>query len=64
MITSSERSKKVKHNIKTLSTKTFQRNGKWVEKPRVSEVSLCACGNKYIRTRKNQTMCVKCMFKV
>ncbi|MFO0719046.1 MAG: hypothetical protein U0522_03400 [Candidatus Paceibacterota bacterium] len=50
-----------KHDMKTLSKKTFQSAGKWIEKPRVSEILVCACGNKYIKTRKNQTVCVRCM---
>ncbi len=51
----------VKHNMKIVSTKTFQSAGKWIEKPRISEIVVCSCGNKYIKTRKDQTVCVRCM---
>jgi hypothetical protein len=44
--------------------RTFQKNGKWVEKPRISEVLVCFCGNKYIKTRKDQVICVRCLAKV
>ncbi len=46
---------------KMASPKTFQHLGKWVEKRTVSEILVCACGNKYIKTRKEQTLCIKCM---
>jgi len=45
----------------TTSTRTFQKNGKWVEKKHVTEVLVCACGYKYIKTRDPQTTCLKCM---
>ncbi len=45
----------------TTSTRTFQKNGKWVEKKHVTEVLVCACGYKYIKTREGQTTCLKCM---
>ena len=44
-------------------SKTFQRNGKWVEKPFLTDVPVCACGNKYIKTRKGQTQCIKCIYR-
>ncbi len=46
-----------------LPSKTFQRNGKWVEKPFLTEVPVCVCGNKYIKTRNGQTECIKCIYK-
>lgn len=46
-----------------LPSKTFQRNGKWVEKPFLTHVPVCACGNKYIKTRPHQTKCIKCIYK-
>jgi hypothetical protein len=49
--------------IKPASTKTFQKFGKWVEKPLRTEISVCVCGYKYVKTRKNQTTCIKCMLK-
>ncbi|MEK7133704.1 MAG: hypothetical protein AAB804_01375 [Patescibacteria group bacterium] len=44
-------------------TKTFQRNGRWVEKPNTTKVAICACKNKYIKTRDNQTQCIACIYK-
>lgn len=49
--------------IKKVS-KTFNQAGKWVEKPRLSHILVCSCGNKYIKTRLNQKLCVKCMYPV
>jgi hypothetical protein len=34
-----------------------------VEKPSTTKVALCACKNKYIKTRENQTQCIKCIYK-
>jgi hypothetical protein len=34
--------------------KTFKKDGKWIENPNVIAVVVCSCGNKYIKTRKNQ----------
>jgi len=44
-------------------SKTYQKNGKWVEKPDTTKVSVCACHNKYIKTRENQKQCIKCIYK-
>lgn len=45
-----------------------KKNGKrilhWYERPLKVPVDLCACGNKYVKTRKNQKSCLPCMFKV
>ncbi len=46
-----------------LPSKTFQKHGKWVEKPFLTHIPVCACGNKYIKTRENQTKCIKCIYK-
>ena len=46
-----------------IQPRTFQSKGKWVEKPRISEVLICACNNKYIKTRKNQLACIKCIVR-
>ncbi len=35
--------------------------GKWVLKTTKSTIFLCACGAKYLKTRKNQTTCIACM---
>jgi hypothetical protein len=37
--------------------------GKWVERPRRTETLVCTCGNRYIKTRKNQTECISCITK-
>jgi hypothetical protein len=37
--------------------------GKWVERPRRTETLVCECGNRYIKTRKNQKECVQCMVR-
>ncbi len=50
--------------MKSFSTRTFQKDGKWVEKPYRTEVFICLCGNKYIKTREDQTSCIKCMPRV
>jgi hypothetical protein len=35
--------------------------GQFVERPRRAEIFICSCGNKYLRTRKNQTVCLRCL---
>ena len=45
-------------------SKTYQKNGKWIEKPDLTKVAICACKNRYIKTRENQTMCIKCIYKL
>jgi len=37
--------------------------GLWTPKKTVSQIYVCACGNKYLKTRPRQTMCVRCMQK-
>jgi hypothetical protein len=54
----------MEHKSKTHTTvvsKTFQQNGKWIERPGLSNIVVCGCGNKYLKTRKNQTECLSCM---
>ena len=52
------------HNIMTPSRKTFQNGiGQWVVKKTRTEILLCVCGNKYIKTRKNQEVCVRCIYR-
>ncbi len=51
---------KQKSNLPVVS-KTFQKNGKWIERPQKSTVSVCSCGNKYLKTRPNQLRCLLCM---
>ena len=42
-------------------SKTYQKNGRWVEKPSTTVVSICICKNKYIKTREKQTHCLRCI---
>ncbi len=46
-----------------LPSKTFNKNGKWIEKPLKSTALVCACGNKYIKTRRLQKECITCIYK-
>lgn len=53
----------LKTALKVVATKRPpNQHGKWVFKPLRSTVVSCACGSKYIVTRKNQTECVSCMY--
>lgn len=45
----------------TVVSKTFQKNGKWIERPAGSNIIVCSCGNKYIKTRKGQEECLTCL---
>jgi hypothetical protein len=45
------------------SKKHFQKDGRWVSRPKPTEILICVCGNKYIKTRKNQNTCVRCILK-
>ncbi len=44
-------------------TKTFQQDGHWVVKPRKTPILICECGNRYLKTRPGQSMCLRCIFK-
>jgi hypothetical protein len=44
----------------TVVSKTFQKNGKWIVRPTLSIIEVCTCGNKYLKTRKNQIECLIC----
>lgn len=43
--------------------KQYQQNGHWIVKPSKTEILLCACGNKYIKTRPGQGACLRCTYK-
>ncbi len=49
------------HNLKGMPTKTFQLDGHWTHRKVKTEVIICTCGNKYIKTRPNQIVCVRCI---
>lgn len=36
------------------------KNGKWIDNPKATTVLVCECGEKYIKTRPNQTQCLRC----
>jgi len=43
-------------------TKTFQQDGHWIVKPRKTPIVVCACGNRYLKTRPAQKECLRCHF--
>ncbi|HTR19174.1 MAG TPA: hypothetical protein VMH91_04345 [Candidatus Paceibacterota bacterium] len=43
--------------------KTFMKNGKWIDNPAQPAVLVCECGNKYIKTRREQSHCLPCFIK-
>ncbi len=45
-------------------SKNFMKNGKWIDNPNTIKVTLCTCGNKYIKTRPQQKQCLRCMAQV
>lgn len=49
------------HSPLIVSKKHFQKDGKWIVKPSTTVVLVCVCGNKYIATRENQTVCIRCI---
>ncbi len=42
--------------------KHYQQDGHWVVKPRKTDILICTCGNRYIKTRPHQAVCLRCMF--
>jgi len=48
-------------NMKPFSTRTFQKDGHWIEKPHETAILVCECGEKYIKTRLRQKKCLRCM---
>ena len=42
-------------------TKTFQKDGHWIEKTSVTPILVCTCGNRYIKTRHGQSKCLRCI---
>ncbi len=42
--------------------KHFQKDGHWIVNPTKTNVFLCKCGNRYLKTRPGQAECVRCMF--
>lgn len=52
--------------MRKITPKKFQKRGPgiWVEKPRRCEILTCLCGNKYLKTREGQAVCIKCINKL
>ncbi len=50
----------------TPTKRTFQNKaGKWVERSIKTEILLCSsCGTKYIKTRTDQVVCIRCIYRV
>jgi hypothetical protein len=42
-------------------SKTFQKDGHWIEKPEKTAILLCVCGNRYLKTRVGQELCLRCV---
>ena len=47
--------------VSKLPMAKHSQRGKYVYKPLVSVVVICACGNKYVATRTNQKTCIRCI---
>ena len=45
-------------------SKNFLKNGKWIDNPNKTVILRCKCGNKYIKTRAEQVVCLRCLGKV
>jgi hypothetical protein len=41
--------------------KTFQQDGHWIEKPNKTQIFICLCGNRYLKTRPKQEKCLRCI---
>jgi hypothetical protein len=42
-------------------TKTFQQDGHWIEKTEKTPIVICECGNRYLKTRPGQKVCLRCL---
>jgi len=42
-------------------TKTFQQDGHWIEKTDKTPILICECGNRYLKTRLGQKVCLRCL---
>jgi len=42
-------------------TKTFQKDGHWIEKTDKTPILICECGNRYLKTRPGQKLCLRCL---
>ncbi|MES2088194.1 MAG: hypothetical protein V4467_04370 [Patescibacteria group bacterium] len=53
--------KTITKKLAVTKRRNFQQPGKWVDRPRKSIILLCLCGNKYIKTRDKQIVCIRCI---
>ena len=42
-------------------SKNFFKDGKWIDNPNTLAILICQCGNKYIKTRGEQVVCLRCL---
>ena len=56
-----QRPNRPQHNLGKI-TKTFQQDGRWIEKKTKTAILICVCGTRYIKTRARQVTCLRCMF--
>jgi hypothetical protein len=60
--TTNKHAHKPQHNLGKI-TKTFQKDGRWIERTTKTVILICVCGNRYIKTRPRQVECLRCMFR-
>ena len=48
----------IKHKVVKAPPKTFMKEHHWIENPNQTAIVVCSCGNKYMKTRIGQTMCI------
>jgi hypothetical protein len=41
--------------------KHYQQDGHWIVNPNKTNVLVCTCGNRYLKTRPGQTLCLRCV---
>lgn len=45
----------------TVIRKTFQQDGRWIERPQKTPIFICECSNRYLKTRPGQRKCLTCI---
>ncbi len=53
--------KEKRHSPLREPRKTFQQDGQWIEKPNKTSILICVCGNRYLKTRRDQEKCLRCI---
>lgn len=47
--------------LMSIMAKNYMKDGKWIDRPGAPVIHVCSeCGNKYIKTRNRQKMCLIC----